>query len=83
MGSAARENRYTTAWAAPEILKGGGTITREADVFGFGLVVIEVGPHVLPLLTLEVEVRLTSEWSLRLLREGIHSANSQPRSLLQ
>ena len=37
------ENEYITAWAAPEILEGGGTITREADVFAFGMIVIEVG----------------------------------------
>ena len=72
-----------TAWAAPEVLEGSGTITREADVFAFGMVVIEVGLDALPHLALEVEVRLTFEWSLRLLREGVHSTNSQPRSLLR
>ena len=83
MESAGQENEWITAWAAPETAKGGGTITWEADVFGFGMVVIEVGPHALPHLVLEAEVRLTSECRLRHLREGVHSANSQPRSLLQ
>ena len=62
---------------------GGGTVTREADVFGFGMVAIEVGPHTLSHPVLEAEVSLTSECRLRHLREGVHSANSQPRSLLQ
>ena len=33
-------------WTAPEILKGAANkITREVDVFSFGMVVIEVRPH--------------------------------------
>jgi len=48
-------NKYTVAWAAPEILKGTNIITREADVFSFGMVVIEVGRHALPHLMSEVE----------------------------
>lgn len=36
------------AWTAPEILVGGRTITREADVFAFGMAVIEVSPRALP-----------------------------------
>ena len=40
-------NGYAGAWTAPEILGGASTITREADVFAFGMVVIEVGPHAL------------------------------------
>ena len=83
MNSAAQNEEYMTSWAAPETLKGGGTITREADVFAFGMVVIEVGPHATLHPVLEVEVCLTSEWPLRLLREGIHSGNPQPRSSLQ
>ena len=83
MKSAGQDNEWITAWAAPEIVKGGGTITREADVFGFGMVVIEVGPHDLSHPVLEAEVRLTSECRVRHLREGVHSTNSQPRSLLQ
>ena len=47
MNSATQVNDYTAAWAAPEILEGASTITREADVFAFGMVVIEVSPHVL------------------------------------
>ena len=68
------------SWAAPEILKGGATIARETDVFAFGMIVIEVGPHPLPHLALEVEVHLTSEFCLRFSPEGVHSSNSQPRS---
>ena len=37
---------HTQRWAAPEVLKGADEITREADVFSFGMVVIEVGPRV-------------------------------------
>lgn len=33
---------YTARWTAPEILKGANKITREADIFSFGMVVIEV-----------------------------------------
>jgi len=39
---------HTPRWAAPEVLKGADEATREADVFSFGMVVIEVGlvpPH--------------------------------------
>ena len=36
---------YTVAWAAPEILNGANRVTREADVFAFGMVTIEVSPH--------------------------------------
>ena len=79
----AQENGYITERAAPEILRGTGAITREADVFAFGIVVVEVGLHAVPHLVLEVEVRLTFEWYLRLLWEGVHSTNSQPRSLLR
>ena len=48
MNSPAQLNGYTAAWTAPEILAGAGTISREADVFAFGMVVIEVGPPVFP-----------------------------------
>ena len=48
-------NGYTAAWAAPEILEGINTMTREADVFAFGMVVIEVSPRTLLRLVLEVE----------------------------
>ena len=37
---------YSARWAAPEILKGAEKISREADVFSFGMVVMEVSPHV-------------------------------------
>ena len=52
--SVTQENGHTAAWTAPEILKGADTITREADTFAFGMVVIEVGPHALSPLVLEV-----------------------------
>ena len=51
-----QENRYTAAWIAPEIMEGADTITSKADVFAFGMVVIEVGPHALSPLALEVGV---------------------------
>ena len=60
MESAGQENECITTWTAPEIVMGGGTVTREADVFGFGMAVIEVGSHALPHLVLGVEVRVTS-----------------------
>ena len=44
VNSAELENGYTTALAAPEILEGADGITPEADVFAFGMVVIEVNP---------------------------------------
>ena len=34
---------YTPGWAAPEVLMGADEITQEADMFAFGMVVIEVG----------------------------------------
>ena len=34
----------TTTWAAPEILKG-GPVTKEGDVFTFGMVAVEVCPR--------------------------------------
>ena len=33
---------YTARWAAPEVLRNGDKNTREADVFAFGMVVVEV-----------------------------------------
>ncbi|KAF9779332.1 kinase-like domain-containing protein [Thelephora terrestris] len=33
---------YTARWAAPEVLWSGGKITREADLFAFGMVAVEV-----------------------------------------
>jgi len=78
-------NGYSAAWTAPEILEGSGTISQEADVFAFGMVVIEVSPRVLPPLVLEVEgsiVRLMSESSQRFLQEGVRLVISQHRSLV-
>jgi serine/threonine protein kinase len=39
---------FTARWTAPEILKGAQNITREADVFSFGMVVMEVSSRVSP-----------------------------------
>ena len=39
---------YTEAWAAPEVLEKGNKATTEADVFSFGMVVIEVSPRTSP-----------------------------------
>lgn len=33
---------YTERWAAPEVLWSGDRNTQEADVFAFGMVVVEV-----------------------------------------
>lgn len=33
---------YSARWAAPEVLENGDRNTREADVFAFGMIVIEV-----------------------------------------
>jgi len=66
-------DEYTAAWVALEILGGVDAVTREGDVFAFGMVVIEVCPR--PSLHLASEVegwmdRLTSECCPRFLREG-------------
>ena len=54
MNSAAQANEYTAAWATPEIVEGADTVAREADVFAFGTVVIEVCPGALPHLVLKL-----------------------------
>jgi len=75
-------NEYTAAWAAPEILAGADTATLEADVFAFGMVVIEVCPRHLSHLMSDPEgwtVHLMSELYLRSLQESIRSEGSQPR----
>ena len=41
---------YTPRWAAPEVIETGDKNTREADVFSFAMVVIEVGHQALPAL---------------------------------
>ena len=74
---------YTEAWAAPEVLEKGDKATPEADIFSFGMVVIEVGPCAFPHLVLEVEgwlIHLTSESWLRSLPEVTHSTASRTRS---
>ena len=54
MNSAAQATEYSAAWAAPEIVEGADTVTREADVFDFGMVIIEVCPRALPHLVLKM-----------------------------
>ena len=54
MNSAAQANEYAAAWDAPEIFEGVDTTTREADVFDFGMVIIEVCPRALPHLVLKM-----------------------------
>ena len=49
---------YTEAWAAPEILEKGDKATPEADIFAFGMVVIEVGLCVSLHLTSKVDSHL-------------------------
>ena len=34
----------TLRWAAPEVIRGEGRSTQEADIYSFAMVVIEVGP---------------------------------------
>jgi len=71
---------YTAGWAAPEILMGADKITQEADIFAFGMVVIEV---CLRMVTMEGQiVHLTSEPRFRLLQEGTRSAASGPHLLI-
>ena len=44
---------YTTAWAALEVLEEGDKATPEADMFAFGMVIIEVDPCIFPYPALE------------------------------
>jgi len=53
--SATQADESTVARAPPGILEGAGAITQEADVFAFGMVVVEVCPRALPHLVLEVD----------------------------
>lgn len=85
MDSATHENRYTAAWAAPEIHRGANPITWRVDVFAFGMVVIEVGPRAFSHLVLEVDgwiIHLTFGRCLRFLQESIPSVNLQLQPLL-
>ena len=71
-------------WAAPEVLGEDGDITRKADVYAFGMVVIEVGPPS-PYRVLDAEgciIRPTHEPRFRSSQEHIHSAVSTPCVLL-
>ena len=59
---------YTARWAAPEVLESGDKNTREADVFVFGMVVIEVHSSTTQRIMLDAEklpVWLTSGPYLR------------------
>ena len=42
MRSASEEQGHTARWTAPEILNEQGTYSKEADVFAFAMVMIEV-----------------------------------------
>ena len=86
MNSARQRTGRTAALVAPEILQGADTITREADVFAFGMILIEVSTRALSHLALEVEgwmVRLISECCLRFLQEGLRSVNLRLQSLFR
>ena len=86
MNSVTQESKYPASWATPEILEGADEITREADVFAFGMVVIEVCPRTSPHPVFEVGrwmVRLASESCLRFLQESVRSVNSQLRQSFQ
>ena len=39
--STSRQHGHTPRWTAPEILKGQGTYSKEADIFSFAMVMIE------------------------------------------
>lgn len=72
---------YSIAWAAPEILEKGDRSTQEGDIFAFGMVGIEVGPHVSPHLGSgpgEWIVYLASNPYFRSLQEGPHLAGAVP-----
>ena len=45
------EHEHSGRWIAPEILDGRGTYSKEADVFSFAMVTIEVRCRILPGLT--------------------------------
>jgi len=84
MNSATQVNGYAAAWTAPEILEGTDAITREADVFAFGMAVIEVGLPTLPSPASGVEgwmICLMSKSYPRFLQEGLRSVNPRLRSL--
>ena len=75
---------YTARWTAPEVLESGYKNTREADIFVFGMVVIEVSPCVSNHQTFNMKGRvayLTSTPYFRSSLEGTHSASLQSRSL--
>ena len=48
LSSAKLKSGYRRAFVAPEILEGADAITPEADVFAFGMLVIEVDPRPVP-----------------------------------
>ena len=48
MNSVTQENGHTATWIAPEILEGADAVTREGDVYAFGVVMTEVCPRSVP-----------------------------------
>lgn len=69
---------YTARWAAPEVLSSGDRYTREADIFSFAMVVIEVG-HCPSPTPRSGKADLTPASHLRSLPESIRSASAQPQ----
>ena len=74
---ATKSQGYTVRWAAPEILKRADKITREADIFAFGMVVIEVSSRAW-YGNLRDRQFVLSESRFRRLRGNIRSAASTP-----
>ena len=77
---------YTARWAAPEVLWSDGKITREADIFAFGMVMVEVSPCISLYLKLDVErqiIYLALKPYLRSLQERVRLARSRPKSLFR
>ena len=73
---------YTERWAAPEVLLNGDRITQEADVFAFGMVVVEVSPSISSRGVLDVKRDcLPDARTRRCLQESVPSASSSPQSL--
>ena len=73
---------YTARCVAPEVLASGDGSTQEADIFGFGMVVVEVSRF--PTLVLDVEgwvIWPTLKRYLRPSQESLHSASSRPQLL--
>lgn len=67
---------FTPRWAAPEVLESGDKNTREADIFAFGMVMIEVGSCACT--ALDIDDSVTPSRS-RCLPESYRSASSRQR----